>query len=110
MIHSQISFVRLHSFKQLPFVTQGYLCIVHKGAFSTFGAHPGSIDVRVRFRLDDVNAVEHLGCAPVNRSLVHLERVVWGSVQVNSGTVHFWCERNRTKSQKWIAINLHLRI
>ncbi len=43
--------------------------------------------------------------APANRTRVRLKRVVWGSVQVNSGTVRCWCECNRTKSWKWTDIN-----
>ncbi len=44
------------------------------------------IDVRVRFVWMWTLSSE-LGCAPANRTRVHLKRVVWGPVQVNSGTV-----------------------
>lgn len=57
-----------------------------EGAFTL-----GSTNVRVR--LDDVNAV-------------HLKRVVWGTVHVNSATVRCWYERICTKPCKWTAINV----
>ncbi len=55
---------------------------------STFGAHPGSIDGRVWFVwMMGTNAVTDFGFAPANRTRVRLKRVVWGTVQVNSGRV-----------------------
>ncbi len=72
----------------------------------TFGAHPGSIDIRVQFVWMMWTLSSELGCAPANRTWVHLkERVVWGTVHVNSCTVRCWCECNHTKSRKWTAIN-----
>ncbi len=83
----------------------GMFCVCLVLHTSTFGAHPGSIDVRVRFIWMMWTLSSDLGCAPANRTRVCLKRVVWGMVQVNSGTVRCWCERNRTKSQQWTAIN-----
>ncbi len=88
-------------------------CCIHTevlGCFhtSTFGAHPGSFDVRVRFVWMMWTLSSDLRCAPANRTRVRIKRVVWGTVQVNSGTVRCWCERNRTKSQKWPTINVVL--
>ncbi len=84
-----------------------YRTIPKPGCFhtSTFGAHPGSIDVRVRFVWMMWTLSSDLGCAPANRTRVRLRRVVWGTVHVNSGTVRCWCESIRTKSRKWTAIN-----
>ncbi len=57
-------------------------------------------------RLDDVWMLSSkLWCTPANHTQVCLKRVVRCTVQVNSGTVRCWCERNRTKLRKWTAIN-----
>ncbi len=56
-------------------------------------------------RLDDVNAVFRPRVRTSEPYRVRLKRVVWGTVQVNSGTVCCWCECNRTRSRKWTAIN-----
>ncbi len=72
---------------------------------STFGALPGSIDVRVRFVWMRWTLSSVLGCAPANRTRIRLKRVIWGTVHVNSSTVHYWCEYNRSKSRKWTTIN-----
>ncbi len=94
----------------MPELSSFLLTLYNLGCFhtSTFGAHPGSIDVRVRFVWMMWTLSSDLGCAPANCARVRLKRVVWGTVHVNSGTVRCWCECNRTKSRKWTAINVVL--
>ncbi len=97
------SYVKIPILASILVNTVGYVL----GCFhtSTFGAHPRSFDVIVRFVWMMWTLSSDLGCAPANRTRVRLKRVVWGSVHVNSGTVRCWCERNRTKSRKWTAID-----
>ncbi len=94
----------------MPELSSFLLTLYNLGCFhtSTFGAHPGSIDVRIGFVWMIWTLSSDLGCAPANCARVRLKRVVWGTVHVNSGTVRCWCECNRTKSRKWTAINVVL--
>lgn len=71
---------------------------------STFGAHPGSIDVRVRFVWIIWTLFSKIINAPVNHTQVRIKMVVWGTVHVKSGIVRCWYESNCTKLWKWTAI------
>ncbi len=78
---------------------------VYDSSFRRIQSELGCFHTRVRLT-SEFGSFEW--CAPVNHTRVRLKRVVWGTVQVNCGTVWCWCERNRTKSREWTAINVVL--
>ena len=59
---------------------------------STFGAHPGSNEVRVRFVWMMWTLSSELGCAPANRTRVRLKR--WSGVRFMWTRVRFAADMN----------------